>query len=508
MTTLKNQILSGRIGHAYLFCGTRGTGKTSVAKLFAKAVNCEHPNGADPCNECGSCIAASKQAASNIMEIDAASNNSVDDIRGIRAEVEYRPAQGKYKVYIIDEAHMLSAGAFNALLKTLEEPPEYVIFILATTEAAKLPVTIVSRCQRFDFRRISIDTIASRLEELTAKEGISVEEKGLRYISRLADGSLRDALSLLERCVSGMGDGNLTYDEILSVLGTVDSGGYHEMLGLIMQKDIKGAIKRLERFSLEGRDMSSFASGFTWYLRNLLLAGNAEGIEDVLDVTKEEFVRLQEQAEMIPDGDLMRYIRVFSELSSSLRNSVSKRIDVEMAIIRLCRPQMENDPEALTSRIRELEDKVSGFEHGAFVPVTVPEKRAADQEKQEEAQPFVPRKAAPEMLGRIKEKWSAIISDLPSGKLVSVLSGSEVCYNSAEQDNILYVKVKDSFYKELLEEENGSKPLSEAVEKAAGGTVVIKFQCDKDPNRDPHVIPVPSLESIQKKIKGKIDIID
>ena len=200
--TLKNQISAGRIGHAYLFCGTRGTGKTTVAKIFAKAVNCEHPTDGSPCGECAMCRAIAAGNSMNVIEIDAASNNGVDNIREIREEVAYRPTEGRYKVYIIDEVHMLSIGAFNALLKTLEEPPEYVIFILATTEANKIPVTILSRCQRYDFKRISIDTIAARLRELIDKEGWDVEEKAVRYIAKAADGSMRDGLSLLDQCAA------------------------------------------------------------------------------------------------------------------------------------------------------------------------------------------------------------------------------------------------------------------------------------------------------------------
>lgn len=198
--TLKNQIKAERIGHAYLFCGTRGTGKTTVAKIFAKAVNCEHPVDGSPCGECEMCRSVGAGTSMNVIEIDAASNNGVDNIREIREEVAYRPTEGKYKVYIIDEVHMLSIGAFNALLKTLEEPPEYVIFILATTEAHKIPITILSRCQRYDFKRITIDTIAGRLRELIDKEQWDVEEKAVRYLARMADGSMRDALSLLDQC--------------------------------------------------------------------------------------------------------------------------------------------------------------------------------------------------------------------------------------------------------------------------------------------------------------------
>ena len=223
VTTLRNQIRYDRIGHAYVFCGTRGTGKTSVAKIFARAVNCEHPANGSPCGECEMCRSIAEGTSTNVIEIDAASNNSVDNVREIVEEVTYRPTKGKYKVYIIDEVHMLSTGAFNALLKTLEEPPAYVIFILATTEAAKLPVTIISRCQRYDFHRLDTDTIQARMTELIAAEGAQAEERGVRYIARLADGSMRDGLSLLDQCIAGSPDEVLTYDTILNILGTKTS---------------------------------------------------------------------------------------------------------------------------------------------------------------------------------------------------------------------------------------------------------------------------------------------
>ena len=217
--TLKNQITGQRIGHAYLFCGTRGTGKTTIAKIFAKAVNCEHPVDGSPCGECESCRSIASGRSMNVVEIDAASNNGVENIREIREQVQYPPTEGRYRVYIIDEVHMLSTGAFNALLKTLEEPPAYVIFILATTEVHKIPITVLSRCQRYDFRRITIETIAARLRELADAEQIPVEERALTYLAKAADGSMRDALSLLDQCVAFHFGTLLTYDNVLEVLG-------------------------------------------------------------------------------------------------------------------------------------------------------------------------------------------------------------------------------------------------------------------------------------------------
>ncbi len=221
--TLKNQIISSRIGHAYLFCGTRGTGKTSIAKIFARAVNCEYPVDGSPCGQCDICKNIASGATLNVVEIDAASNNGVENIRDIREQVQYPPTEGRYRVYIIDEVHMLSTGAFNALLKTLEEPPSYVIFILATTEVHKIPITVLSRCQRYDFKRITLPALTERLIELSGAEQIDVEEKALTYIARAADGSMRDALSLLDQCVAFHYGERLTYEHVLDILGAVDT---------------------------------------------------------------------------------------------------------------------------------------------------------------------------------------------------------------------------------------------------------------------------------------------
>ena len=341
VTTLKNQIKADRIGHAYLFCGTRGTGKTTIAKIFAKAVNCEHPVDGSPCGECPTCRAIAAGNSMNVIEIDAASNNGVDNIRQIREEVEYRPTEGKYKVYIIDEVHMLSIGAFNALLKTLEEPPAYVIFILATTEAHKIPITILSRCQRYDFRRISIDTITARLRELMDAEQVTVEDRALRYIAKAGDGSMRDALSLLDQCIAFYLGQELTYDKVLDTLGAVDTEIFSRLLRQILDKNITGAIQTVETLVIEGRELGQFVTDFTWYLRNLMLVQSSDDMEDVLDISSENLALLKEEASMVDADILMRYIRIFSELGSQIKYASQKRILIEIAVIKLCKPEME-----------------------------------------------------------------------------------------------------------------------------------------------------------------------
>ncbi len=403
--TLKNQIVAGRIGHAYLFCGTRGTGKTTVAKIFAKAVNCEHPVDGSPCGECAACRSIAAGTSMNVIEIDAASNNGVDNIREIREEVGYRPTEGRYKVYIIDEVHMLSIGAFNALLKTLEEPPEYVIFILATTEAHKIPVTILSRCQRYDFKRITIDTIADRLQDLIRREGWDVEEKAVRYIAKAADGSMRDGLSLLDQCAAFYIGERLTYEHVLEVLGAVDTEMFSRLLREILAMDVNRVIKTVEELVMQGRELSQLAADFTWYLRNLLLVKCSDDMEDVLDVSAENLKQLKEEAGMVENDTLIRYIRTFSDLGSQLRYSTQKRVLLEVTLIRLCRPAMETSSDALLDRIRALEKQVEdSLDRAAEQKVVYVSQEGIPEEKPEK----------PELPRALSEDVKAVVKDFRS----------------------------------------------------------------------------------------------
>ena len=361
--TLKNQINANRIGHAYLFCGTRGTGKTSVAKIFAKAVNCEHPVDGSPCNECETCRGITNGSAMNVIEIDAASNNGVDNIRQIRDEIQYSPSSGKYTVYIIDEVHMLSIGAFNALLKTLEEPPAYVIFILATTEPHKIPITILSRCQRYDFKRISIDTIAARLSELMEKESIEVEDKAIRYVAKAADGSMRDALSLLDQCIAFYLGQKLTYDNVLDVLGAVDNEIFSRLTRSVIDSDVTTSLNILDEIIMQGREPGQFVNDFIWYLRNLMLIKTSDDDEimEVIDASAERIEALKEEAQMVNVDVIMRYIRILSELSGQIKYSSQKRVLIEIALIKLAKPAMERDVSSLNNRIAILEKKIKRY---------------------------------------------------------------------------------------------------------------------------------------------------
>ena len=435
ITTLKNQIKADRIGHAYLFCGTRGTGKTTVAKIFAKAVNCEHPVDGSPCGECTMCKNIAAGTSMNVIEIDAASNNGVDNIREIREEVSYRPTEGRYKVYIIDEVHMLSIGAINALLKTLEEPPSYVIFILATTETHKIPITILSRCQRYDFKRISIETITARLEELMKAENINVEDKALRYIAKAADGSLRDALSLLDQCLAFYLGQDLKYDNVLEVLGAVDTEVFSRLLRMVLAADTTGCIRLLEDLIMQGRDLGQFVVDFVWYLRNLLLIKTSEDAQDVIDMSSDNLALLKEESGLIDDDTLMRYIRIFSELSNDVKYSTQKRIMIEIALIKLTHPAMEQsrDISDIISRITQLEQRLDNgnftVNPGNASNAAANTAAAAGQSTEGGSTPDNDKplpKALPEDLRQVAAQWNNIVTDIDDGCLAQMLRASNV----------------------------------------------------------------------------------
>lgn len=484
VTTLKNQIRADRIGHAFLFCGTRGTGKTTVAKILAKAVNCEQPVDGSPCNECPTCRAIQAGTSMNVIEIDAASNNGVDNIREIREEVTYRPTQGKYKVYIIDEVHMLSAGAFNALLKTLEEPPSYVIFILATTESHKIPVTIQSRCQRYDFHRISIDTIAGRLRELMEKEQISVEEKALRYVAKAGDGSMRDALSLLDQCIAFYLGQELTFDKVLEVLGTVDTEVFSKLLRKVLEQDVTSCIHILEDLLVNGKELGQFVNDFTWYLRNLLLVKTSEDAEEVLDVSSENLKALQEESQLIDIDTLMRYIRVLSELSNNLRNATQKRVLVEVGLIKLCKPAMETNLDSVLDRIRVLEEQMekgipmaavqslpgyAGMNDG--IPVQPTQAAPSAPEKK-------PEKAAPEDLQRIKENWKNIVMQT-QGMFKTFLTTAVPKYNGNTGENKLYVEFSNDLAQTCVDDSDKKQLLEDLILQMTGKTVEVEMLLKK-----------------------------
>ena len=405
VTTLRNQIKHERIGHAYLFCGTRGTGKTTIAKLMAKAVNCEHPVDGSPCNECESCKAIAAGASMNVIEIDAASNNGVDNIRQINNAVQYSPSTGKYLVYIIDEVHMLSMGAFNALLKTLEEPPAYVIFILATTEAHKIPITIMSRCQRYDFKRISIETIAGRLSDLLEREGISATPDALAYVAKAGDGSMRDALSILDQCIAFNLGEELTYEKVLETIGAVDIDVYISLFRSIISSDVSTAIEIVDKAVWEGKDLAQLINEFTTFIRNVLLLKMDPDMKVELSQDKVEL--LIQLGTDINEESLIAYINILQEAANKIVYASTKRIVLEVAIIKMCKPQMRSDNGALIERIEQLEKQLENGAGAKVVYVNSDEvpHNASSNSDSDELSDEAKKKASDEVLKNLKEKY-------------------------------------------------------------------------------------------------------
>ncbi len=415
VTALKNQIKYDKVGHAYLFCGTRGTGKTTIAKIFAKALNCENPVDGSPCNECECCKSINEQSSLNVIEIDAASNNSVENVRRIVEEVQYSPTEGRFKVYIIDEVHMLSTSAFNALLKTLEEPPSYVVFILATTEAHKLPVTITSRCQRYDFKRIQVETIVDRLEQLTKAENIDATTDALQYIARNADGALRDALSLLDQCNAFYMGQTLTYEKILGVLGAVDNDVYVNLFELMIKNDVTAVVNLIDDIIMQGKDISQFIINFTWFVRNVMLLKTTNVDASAVDMTQDMAIHLRKLSVEISIDGILRYINVLSEASAKLAYATQKRVVAEMTFIKLLRPQMENNDLALTARIDNIEKKlekgivVSGAGAAGADGQTAQEENEDDEGNMSKEELDTLVKALPDDVKELASRWDEVI---------------------------------------------------------------------------------------------------
>ncbi len=354
-TTLINEIKMNRIGHAYLFSGTRGTGKTTCAKIMAKALNCLNLKDGEPCNECTMCKKIDAGMSLDVVEQDAATNNKVDDIRDLVDEVMYPPHEGKYKVYILDEVHMLSTGAVNAFLKTLEEPPEHVVFILATTDPQKLPVTVLSRCQRFDFKRIKYTDIAKRLRRIATSKGIYAEDKSLELIARISDGAMRDALSIMDQAIS-MGDGKLDYDDILNMLGLSGQESLFNLSEAILRKDVKESIVILDQVVEGGKDPYSFTKDLINHFRNILVAKIMPNPEEVVDLSKEDIETVKRQGDIASNEVITRIIRSLQKAEEQAKFSKQSRIYLELAIISLTKNELDISKEAMVGRLSVIED--------------------------------------------------------------------------------------------------------------------------------------------------------
>ena len=365
-TTVKNQILNDRIAHAYLFCGTRGTGKTTTAKVFAKALNCLNLHDGEPCNECEMCQKINDGLAIDVTELDAASNNGVDKIRDIIDDVKYPPQECRFKVYIMDEVHMLSTGAVNAFLKTLEEPPKNVIFILATTDPQKLPITILSRCQRFDFKRINNNEITARLRKIVNEQNALADDKSLNLIARVSDGAMRDALSILDQAIS-MGNGAVEYDILINMLGLVTNDHLFNLTNAVIQRNIEKSISIIDEVVYAGKDLYLFIKDLISHYRNLLMAKVTNNPEEVLDMSEENIALIKEQASRVRAEEVMRCIRILQEAEGNAKLSKQARLYLELSIIKMCKIEYDTSNEVILSRLNKLEE---GLKNGSLKVVS------------------------------------------------------------------------------------------------------------------------------------------
>ncbi|MBA1335547.1 MAG: DNA polymerase III subunits gamma and tau [Firmicutes bacterium] len=415
-TILRNQITGGRVAHAYLFTGTRGTGKTSTAKIFARAVNCLDNSRGNPCNVCTVCKMDLEGKLIDVVEIDAASNRGVDEIRDLREKVKYPPAEGKYRVYIIDEVHMLTAEAFNALLKTLEEPPAHVIFILATTEPQKLPATILSRCQRFDFKRISVDDIAARLKFVLEKQGLEAEEGAIQLIAETADGAMRDALSVLDQCAVFQ-EGRLTVEHVVSVLGMAGDGYLFDLSKAVLNSDAAGCIEIVDTIVREGKDIGQLFKDTIQHFRDIMIAKvSPEGLKDI---SQEKRDRLTDLAGSTGLNPMIRAINTLSEAEAKAKWSSQPRIFLEVALIKLCEPSMDSSVEGMEERISRLEELIFNKNDAINNNSAVgQEKKAIQEHKASKAEETVTGSVEKETLtfDTIAGRWGEVLKYLERNK--------------------------------------------------------------------------------------------
>lgn len=356
-TTLKNEIINDRIAHAYLFCGTRGTGKTSTAKVMAKALNCLDLQDGEPCNKCEMCRKINEGLAIDVTELDAASNNKVEDIRTLIDDTKYPPQEAKYKVYILDEVHMLSISAVNAFLKTLEEPPANVVFILATTDPQKLPITILSRCQRFDFKRINQKEISARLRRITEAQNVQCEEKSLDLIARVCDGAMRDALSILDQAIA-MGENEINYADLVGILGLVTNEYLFNITDSIIEKNIEKSMIIVDKLVYSGKDIQLFIKDLIAHFRNLLMIKVTTNPEEVLDMSLENITLVREQGRKIRVEEIMRDIRILQEAEATSKMSKQSRLYLELSIIKMCKIEYDTSNEVILTRINRLEENL------------------------------------------------------------------------------------------------------------------------------------------------------
>lgn len=508
ITTLVNQIVTNRIPHAYLFCGSRGTGKTSTSKVLARAINCAHPDeNGEPCGQCEACRQLENDNNLEVMEIDAASNNGVDEIRDLREKVKYPPSVGRYKVYIIDEVHMLSTGAFNALLKTLEEPPAHAVFILATTEPQKLPATILSRCQRFDFKRIPARLIEERLSLMCRDMGAAYEKEALELIARSAEGGMRDAQSLLDMCLS-YGADVLKAQTVREVLGASNRSFLFEFCEALIGGDAAGALRMIDEMNREGRDAQVFAREVSGHIRNLIMAQLCkENLDELLEITKEDAARFMEQAARATSARLMRLMELFIRAESDMKWASSARVVLELCAVRGCHPEREVEVEALLDRIQSLELKLKG---GFVAPAQEAEKPQEKPAPVERPNPKVQENVPPAASGSDAELYKQAVRAVRKADIANYSPLSKAKFAGVEGDVVHLVFPKEgAIYIKMLERENARASVEGQLSAAFGRPMRMKLSAEAAPQKAQSTGARENLSNIYDVFgRDKVEVID
>ncbi len=524
--TLKNSILSGRVAHAYLFCGTRGTGKTTMAKIFSRAINCENSTNGDPCNECEICKGILNGSLLDVIEIDAASNNSVDNVREIRDEVVYAPSKARYKVYIIDEVHMLSSGAFNALLKTLEEPPGHAVFVLATTEPHKLPATILSRCQRFDFRRIPVESIVKRIEYIAKNSEVSIEDEGLKLIARMSDGALRDAISILDQCIS-LGNKHLTYEDVLSVVGIVNNTFVADVVDAINAKEVDRVLQLVNVLVMDGKNITQFVSDLVLYYRNLLICSTSRNPEEIIEASKEMIERMNGQCKSLSNIEITSVIKELSSLEATMKWSTHARVLLEVALIKLCENKIDSRDAGIGERINFLEKKINDMLSNGIKVNPSEAKILNDDNKKKDVQNGQSMKDQDQAGREIKvdlkniagnmkgmEIWNDVLNDLKqNGRMVlySYLLDTKAVEVNSRIVGVVFPSEKDYFKINVSKSEN-AEILENYIGKRLGREVKIKCVDSEDiidnKKEGSNDELVEKAKAIAEKLNAPLDIID
>lgn len=486
--TLKNQIKNSRIAHAYLFSGTRGTGKTSTAKILAKAVNCTDLRDGEPCNECDMCKKINSGISIDVIEMDAASKRRLEDIKDVIENVKYPPQEGKYKVYIMDEVHMLTAEAVNAFLKTLEEPPSNVIFILATTDPQKLPVTILSRCQKFDFRRIKSSDIFGRMRDIVKEQGIFADDRSLNLIARMSDGAMRDALSILDQAIS-MGGGKVEYESVVSMLGLVTNENMIKLADSIIDKNVEESMKVIDDIVLSGKDIYNFIRDMITHLRNLLMVKVSKEPEEILDMSEENIELLKEQSKKIKSEEIMRNIRILQDAEEQSKWTKQSRIYLELAVIKMCKIEYDTSKEVILARLNRLEEVIRGGEIKVSYERNIPKSTKHEVKKsitkkdvvKEVTQPVLEQNVYSKLnVDIVKRSWKDILEAFKSKRhmvLFAALTTGQV--DACDKGIITIGYDKDySFNKERLEKDENRKIVEAIFSEVLKEKVRVQYHID------------------------------